>query len=307
MYDCIIIGTGPAGLSAALNLKTYKKSFVWFGSKNLSDKVQKAEKITNYPGFPELTGQELFSHFTDHIQSAGLDITEKTVTNVMSVGTYYMVLADNEVYEAKTLILAFGAEHRKLDIPGEDDLGGLGVSYCATCDGAFYKDRTAVVVGGGNVAAEDAVFLSGLCEKVYLVHRRDALRADKAIQEKVFACENIEMVWDSVPLEILGQEEVTGLKIRNVKTEEERELKADGVFIAVGIVPSTALVKDQLKLDENGYICAGEDGVTSAPGVFAAGDIRTKALRQVVTAVSDGANAVASAQKYLWRTDNGNH
>ena len=307
MYDCIIIGTGPAGLSAALNLKTYKKSFVWFGSKNLSDKVQKAEKITNYPGFPELTGQELFSHFTDHIQSAGLDITEKTVTNVMSVGTYYMVLADNEVYEAKTLILAFGAEHRKLDIPGEDDLGGLGVSYCATCDGAFYKDRIAVVVGGGNVAAEDAVFLSGLCERVYLVHRRDALRADQALQEKVFACENIEMVWDSIPQEILGQEEVTGLKIRNVKTGEERELEADGVFIAVGIVPSTALVKDQLKLDENGYICAGEEGVTSAPGVFAAGDIRTKALRQVVTAVSDGANAVASAQKYLWRTDNGNH
>ena len=139
MYDCIIIGTGPAGLSAALNLKTYKKSFVWFGSKNLSDKVQKAEKITNYPGFPELTGQELFSHFTDHIQSAGLDITEKTVTNVMSVGTYYMVLADNEVYEAKTLILAMGVMTAKL-LKGEDELLGRGVSYCATCDGMFYKD-----------------------------------------------------------------------------------------------------------------------------------------------------------------------
>ena len=163
-----------------------------------------------------------------------------------------------------------------------------------------------MVVGGGNVAAEDAVFLSGLCERVYLVHRRDALRADKALQEKVFACENIEMVWDSVPLEILGQDEVTGLRIRNIKTKEERELTADGVFIAVGIVPNTTLVKDQLKLDENGYICAGEEGVTSAPGVFTAGDIRTKALRQIVTAVSDGANAVASAQKYLWRKDNGN-
>ena len=163
-----------------------------------------------------------------------------------------------------------------------------------------------MVVGGGNVAAEDAVFLSGLCERVYLVHRRDALRADQALQEKVFACENIEMVWDSVPLEILGQDEVTGLKIRNIKTNEERELTAEGVFIAVGIVPNTTLVKDQLKLDENGYICAGEEGVTSAPGVFAAGDIRTKALRQIVTAVSDGANAVSSVQKYLWRKDNGN-
>ena len=208
---------------------------------------------------------------------------------------------------AKAVILATGARVRPLGLENEDRFIGSGVSYCATCDGAFYKDRTAVVVGGGNVAAEDAVFLSGLCERVYLVHRRDALRADQALQEKVFACENIEMVWDSVPLEILGQDEVTGLKIRNIKTNEERELTAEGVFIAVGIVPNTTLVKDQLKLDENGYICAGEEGVTSAPGVFAAGDIRTKAFRQIVTAVSDGANAVASAQKYLWRTDNGNH
>ena len=140
MYDCIIIGTGPAGLSAALNLKTYKKSFVWFGSKSLSDKVRKAEKITNYPGFPELTGQELFAHFEDHIQSAGLEITEKTVTNVMSAGNYYMVLADNEIYEAKTLILAMGVMTAKL-LKGEDELLGRGVSYCATCDGMFYKDK----------------------------------------------------------------------------------------------------------------------------------------------------------------------
>ena len=145
MYDCIIIGTGPAGLSAALNLKTYKKSFVWFGSKSLSDKVRKAEKITNYPGFPELTGQELFAHFEDHIQSAGLEITEKTVTNVMSAGNYYMVLADNEIYEAKTLILAMGVMTAKL-LKGEDELLGRGVSYCATCDGMFYKDKEIAVL-----------------------------------------------------------------------------------------------------------------------------------------------------------------
>lgn len=251
---------------------------------------------------------DLGEAFGEHARKLGLEPQREKILSLENIsGDIKTIRTKKHEYQAKTLILAFGAEHRKLDIPGEDDLGGLGVSYCATCDGAFYKDRIAVVVGGGNVAAEDAVFLSGLCEKVYLVHRRDTLRADKALQEKVFACENIEMVWDSIPQEILGQEEVTGLKIRNVKTGEERELEADGVFIAVGIVPSTALVKDQLKLDENGYICAGEEGVTSAPGVFAAGDIRTKALRQVVTAVSDGANAVASAQKYLWRTDNGNH
>lgn len=251
---------------------------------------------------------DLGEAFGEHARKLGLEPKREKLLSLENIsGDIKTIHTKKNEYQARTIILAFGAEHRKLDIPGEDDLGGLGVSYCATCDGAFYKDRTVVVVGGGNAAAEDAVFLSGLCKKVYLVHRRDELRADKAIQEKIFDCENIEMVWDSVPLEILGQDEVTGIKIRNVKTGEERELDTDGVFIAVGIVPNTTFVKAQLELDENGYICAGEEGITSAAGVFAAGDIRTKALRQVVTAVSDGANTVASVQKYLWRKDNGNH
>ena len=257
---------------------------------------------------PGISGMDLGEAFGEHARKLGLEPKREKLLSLENIsGDIKTIHTKKNEYQARTIILAFGAEHRKLDIPGEDDLGGLGVSYCATCDGAFYKDRTVVVVGGGNAAAEDAVFLSGLCKKVYLVHRRDELRADKAIQEKIFDCENIEMVWDSVPLEILGQDEVTGIKIRNVKTGEERELDTDGVFIAVGIVPNTTFVKAQLELDENGYICAGEEGITSAAGVFAAGDIRTKALRQVVTAVSDGANAVASAQKYLWRKDNGNH
>ena len=296
IYDLAILGGGPAGITAAIYASRARLNTIWI-DKNFAPggQITATYEVDNYPGMPGISGMDLGEAFGEHARKLGLEPQREKILSLENIsGEIKTIRTKKHEYQAKTLILAFGA-------------GGLGVSYCATCDGAFYKDRTAVVVGGGNVAAEDAVFLSGLCEKVYLVHRRDALRADKAIQEKVFACENIEMVWDSVPLEILGQEEVTGLKIRNVKTEEERELKADGVFIAVGIVPSTALVKDQLKLDENGYICAGEDGVTSAPGVFAAGDIRTKALRQVVTAVSDGANAVASAQKYLWRTDNGNH
>ena len=300
IYDLAILGGGPAGITAAIYASRARLNTIWI-DKNFAPggQITATYEVDNYPGMPGISGMDLGEAFGEHARKLGLEPQREKILSLENIsGEVKTIRTKKHEYQAKTLILAFGAEHRKLDIPGEDDLGGLGVSY---------KDRTAVVVGGGNVAAEDAVFLSGLCEKVYLVHRRDALRADKAIQEKVFACENIEMVWDSVPLEILGQEEVTGLKIRNVKTEEERELKADGVFIAVGIVPSTALVKDQLKLDENGYICAGEDGVTSAPGVFAAGDIRTKALRQIVTAVSDGANAVASAQKYLWRTDNGNH
>ena len=308
IYDLAILGGGPAGITAAIYASRARLNTIWI-DKNFAPggQITATYEVDNYPGLPGISGMDLGEAMGNHAEKLGIAPVRGKVLAVENAGSEKIIRTKKHEYQAKTLILAFGAEHRKLDIPGEDDLGGLGVSYCATCDGAFYKDRIAVVVGGGNVAAEDAVFLSGLCEKVYLVHRRDTLRADKALQEKVFACENIEMVWDSIPQEILGQEEVTGLKIRNVKTGEERELEADGVFIAVGIVPSTALVKDQLKLDENGYICAGEEGVTSAPGVFAAGDIRTKALRQIVTAVSDGANAVASAQKYLWRTDNGNH
>ena len=307
IYDLAILGAGPAGICAAIYAARGKMKTIWLEKKFVQGgQIVDTYEVDNYPGLPGISGLELGETMVAHAEKAGISPRREPVLFIEDQGELKVIHTKKHEYKARTVILACGAAHRQLGIPGEEELSGMGVSYCATCDGAFYKDRTAVVVGGGNVAAEDAVFLSGLCEKVYLVHRRDALRADKAIQEKVFACENIEMVWDSVPLEILGQEEVTGLKIRNVKTEEERELKADGVFIAVGIVPSTALVKDQLKLDENGYICAGEDGVTSAPGVFAAGDIRTKALRQIVTAVSDGANAVASAQKYLWRKDNGN-
>ena len=309
IYDLAILGGGPAGITAAIYASRARLNTIWI-DKNFAPggQITATYEVDNYPGMPGISGMDLGEAFGEHARKLGLEPRREKILSLENIsGDIKTIHTKKNEYQARTIILAFGAEHRKLDIPGEDDLGGLGVSYCATCDGAFYKDRTAVVVGGGNAAAEDAVFLSGLCKKVYLVHRRDELRADKAIQEKVFGCENIEMVWESIPLEILGQDEVTGIKIRNVKTGEERELDTDGVFIAVGIVPNTTFVEDQLELDENGYICAGEEGITSAAGVFAAGDIRTKALRQVVTAVSDGANAVASVQKYLWRTENGNH
>ena len=309
IYDLAILGGGPAGITAAIYASRARLNTIWI-DKNFvpGGQITATYEVDNYPGMPGISGMDLGEAFGEHARKLGLEPKREKILSLENIsGDIKTIHTKKNEYQARTIILAFGAEHRKLDIPGEDDLGGLGVSYCATCDGAFYKDRTAVVVGGGNAAAEDAVFLSGLCKKVYLVHRRDELRADKAIQEKVFGCENIEMVWESIPLEILGQDEVTGIKIRNVKTGEERELDTDGVFIAVGIVPNTTFVEDQLELDENGYICAGEEGITSAAGVFAAGDIRTKALRQVVTAVSDGANTVASVQKYLWRTENGNH
>lgn len=308
IYDLAILGGGPAGITAAIYASRARLNTIWI-DKNFAPggQITATYEVDNYPGMPGISGMDLGEAFGEHARKLGLEPKREKILSLENIsGEIRTIRTKKNEYQAKTVILAFGAEHRKLDIPGEDDLGGLGVSYCATCDGAFYKDRTAVVVGGGNVAAEDAVFLSGLCKKVYLIHRRDQLRADKAIQERVFACENIEMIWDSVPLEILGQDEVKGIRIRNVKTEEERTLDTDGVFIAVGIVPNTALVKDMLELDEGGYIRANEEGITRVPGIFAAGDIRTKALRQVVTAVSDGANAVASVQKYLWRKDNGN-
>ena len=309
IYDLAILGGGPAGITAAIYASRARLNTIWI-DKNFAPggQITATYEVDNYPGMPGISGMDLGEAFGEHARKLGLEPKREKILSLENIsGDIKTIHTKKNEYQARTIILAFGAEHRKLDIPGEDDLGGLGDSYCATCDGAFYKDRTVVVVGGGNAAAEDAVFLSGLCKKVYLVHRRDELRADKAIQEKVFDCENIEMVWESIPLEIMGQDEVTGIKIQNVKTGEERELDTDGVFIAVGIVPNTTFVKAQLELDENGYICAGEEGITSAAGVFAAGDIRTKALRQVVTAVSDGANAVASTQKYLWRKDNGNH
>ena len=309
IYDLAILGGGPAGITAAIYASRARLNTIWI-DKNFAPggQITATYEVDNYPGMPGISGMDLGEAFGEHARKLGLEPKREKLLSLENIsGDIKTIHTKKNEYQARTIILAFGAEHRKLDIPGEDDLGGLGVSYCATCDGAFYKDRTVVVVGGGNAAAEDAVFLSGLCKKVYLIHRRDELRADKAIQERVFDCENIEMVWESIPLEILGQDEVTGIKIRNVKTGEERELDTDGVFIAVGIVPNTTFVKAQLELDENGYICAGEEGITSAAGVFAAGDIRTKALRQVVTAVSDGANTVASVQKYLWRKDNGNH
>ena len=204
-------------------------------------------------------------------------------------------------YQAKALILAFGAEHRKLDIPGEDDLSGLGVSYCATCDGAFFRGRTVAVVGGGDVALEDAIYLARTCEKVYLIHRRDSLRGAMVLQEELKGLPNVEILYDHVVTEICGEDMVEKLRIKNVKTEAEKDLEAAGIFIAVGIHPNTELLRELVAVGEDGYIPADETGETGRPGIYVAGDIRKKPLRQVVTAVADGANAAVSAGNYCNR------
>ena len=256
-------------------------------------------EVDNYPGFPGVTGFELSRQFREHANKLGARVVQDEVVQVELSGNVKKVVCEEETYEARCVILASGAHHRTLEVPGEEELRGAGVSYCATCDGAFFRGRTVAVVGGGDAALEDAIFLARMCEKVYIVHRRDKLRGAKRLQERVQALENIEFVWNSETVAVEGNAQVEALRLRQTKTGEERRLDVDGVFIAVGIAPESELYAGQLELDEQGYIRADESGQTSVPGVFAAGDVRTKALRQILTAASDGANCVASAERYL--------
>lgn len=300
IYDLAILGAGPAGICAAIYATRAKLNTIWLDKKFVQGgQIVDTYEVDNYPGLPGITGLDLGEAMAGHAKKLGMKPQREPVRSIEAEQGIKVIRTKKNEYRARAVIIACGATHRHLGIPGEEELSGMGVSYCATCDAAFFQDRTVVVVGGGNVAVEDAILLSRTCKKVYLVHRRDELRAEKILQECLFACKNVELIWDSIPLSIEGTDKVEALKIRNKKTQEESFIETDGVFIAVGIVPGTEKFKDLVKLDEAGYIVAGEDGITSEPGIFAAGDIRTKNLRQVVTAVADGANAVASAQRYL--------
>ncbi len=300
IYDLAILGAGPAGISAAIYAARARLNTLWIERKFAQGgQIVDTYEVDNYPGLPGINGMDLGEKMAAHAEKLGLSPLRENVVSVEDEDGIKVIRTKKNEYRARAVILAFGAAHRTLGIPGEESLSGMGVSYCATCDGAFFRDRTVAVIGGGNVAAEDAILLSRTCKKVYVIHRRDQMRADQILQEKLFACENVEMIWDTVPVSIEGEEMVSGIKLQNKKTGEERELPLDGVFIAVGIVPNTELFRNLVKLDESGYIVAGEDCVTSTPGVFAAGDIRTKQLRQVITAAADGANAVTSAERIL--------
>ena len=298
LYDLIIIGSGPAGLAAAvyaqrarLNTLILEKAMVSGGQ------VLTTYEVDNYPGLPGIGGYDLGLKFREHADRLGALFKEDEVISVED-GPVKRVVCSGGIYEARAVILATGAIHRKLGIPGEEELGGAGVSYCATCDGAFFRNKVTAVIGGGDVAVEDAIFLARMCSKVYLIHRRNELRAAKSLQESLFAQENVEILWDTVADSIEGEGSVERLKITNVKTGEKSELALQGVFIAVGISPESRAFEGLVDMD-HGYIKAGEDGVTSVPGIFAAGDVRTKLLRQIVTAAADGANAVTSAERYL--------
>ena len=298
-YDIIILGSGPAGLSAAIYAQRARLHTLLIEEKPLSGgQILDTYEVDNYPGLPGITGFEMGQKFRAHADQLGTKVVNTQVLSVKLEGEKKIVATQKGVYEAKTVIIATGAKHRRLGVPGEDTLVGMGVAYCGTCDGGFFKGKTVAVVGGGDVALEDALFLARGCEKVYLVHRRDAFRGARILQEKVKETANIEPVLDSVVTEIKGEGQVSSILLSS-KNGDSRELEVQGVFIAVGIEPNSSAVKDLVAQDAGGYIVAGEDTKTSVEGIFAAGDVRTKQLRQVLTAAADGANAVTSAEKYI--------
>lgn len=300
LYDMIIIGGGPAGYTAALYAARAGLSAVILEKLSAGGQMALTSQIDNYPGFPEgIDGFELAERMQQQAERFGAESVLAEVTAVSLEGTVKQVQTSEGTFWGKTLVFSTGANPKTLGIPEEAALVGRGVNYCAACDGMFYRNKTVVVVGGGNTAAADALLLSRIAKKVIIVHRRDTLRATKIYHEPLMNAPNVEFRWNSTVSRLLHDGKLTGVVIEDVRTGETDTLPCDGLFISVGRAPATALVAGQLELDGSGYILADESTRTSIPGVFAVGDVRTKVLRQVVTAVSDGAMAVHHAEEYL--------
>jgi thioredoxin reductase (NADPH) len=300
IYDVLIIGSGPAGMGAAIYaIRAGLECAVLDQSPISGGQVLTTYEVDNYLGLPGISGGELADKFREHADKLGVEFLTANVVKIDNENDNKKVTTDEGVFITKTIILATGATHEMLGVSGEKEFAGMGVSYCATCDGAFFRNRTVAVVGGGDVAVEDAIFLAGLCKKVYLVHRRDSLRAAFSLQNKLMSIENIQILWDSEVVQICGSDIVEKIDIKNKKTGDIKSLEVNGIFIAVGVVPNTSFVKGMVEMNDKGYIVADETCATSIPGIYAAGDIRLKPMRQIITAVADGANAINSAQKFL--------
>jgi len=299
-YDTVILGGGPAGLSAAIyasrgNVKTAVVDLTMFGGQ-----PSNYLEIENYPGFPISGGYDLMEKFEEHADKFGVDKYPMQEIQRVDLKSEIKVIESLEyVFKTKSVIIATGAQASKLGIAGEKEFLGRGVSYCAVCDGAFYREKTVCVVGGGNAAVEEAAYLTKFADKVYVIHRRDKLRADKIVQERAFKNPKLEFVWNTVPLEIKGSDNVETLVVQDVLTKETREIKTDGVFPYIGFSPNVEFFNGQLKQTEKGFIETDERMQTSLEGVFAAGDVRNTPLRQVITAASDGALAACTCVKYL--------
>lgn len=299
MYDLVIIGSGPAGLSAAVYGKRAGLDLIVIEKAPMSGgQVLNTYEVDNYLGMPGMNGFDMGMEFRAHADKLGVEFKEAEVTEIADRGGSKLVRTSEGELEAKAVILATGAVHAHLEVPGEEELSGMGVSYCATCDGAFFKNRIVAVVGGGDVALEDAIYLARTCQKVYLIHRRDVLRGAEILQEELKTLSNVEILYNTTVEEIQGEDGVENLHIRKVDTGEVSDLAVAGIFIAVGIRPGTELVRNMVECDEGGYILAGEDCATSLPGLYAAGDVRKKPIRQIITAVADGANAAVAAGAY---------
>ncbi|GEB33318.1 thioredoxin-disulfide reductase [Brevibacillus parabrevis] len=299
VYDVIIAGAGPAGMTAAVYTSRANMSTLMLERGIPGGQMANTEEIENYPGFSSILGPDLSTKMFEHAQSFGAEYAYGEIKEIRDEEPYKRVIAGDKEYLAKSVIVATGAEHRLLGVPGEKELSGRGVSYCAVCDGAFFRNKELVVVGGGDSAVEEAVFLTRFASKVTIVHRRDQFRAQKILQKRAFENEKIEVIWDSAVKEIRGEGKVQSVLLENTKTGEQSEFATDGVFIYVGMDPLTESVRSLGITNDAGYIVTDEKMYTKVKGVFAAGDVREKMLRQVVTATGDGSIAAQSAQHYV--------
>ncbi|MFR2689633.1 MAG: thioredoxin-disulfide reductase [Enterococcus faecium] len=300
MYDVIVIGAGPAGMTAALYASRSNLSVLMIEQGAPGGQMNNTAEIENYPGFDSIMGPDLAYKMYEGVSRFGTENAYGIVQDIKDHGSHKEVICEDKTYEGKTVIIATGCIHRKLGVPGEEEFAGRGVSYCAVCDGAFFRNKRLVVIGGGDSAVEEAIYLTQFASEVVIVHRRDKLRAQKIIQDRAFANEKISFMWDTVVDEIVGNEMVvTGVKARNVKTGNEFDLAADGVFIYVGLDPLTAPFREAGLTNEAGWIPTDNEMKTSIPGVFAIGDVREKDLRQITTAVGDGGIAGQQVYKYL--------
>ena len=299
MYDTIIIGAGPAGMTAALYAARSNLKVALIEGGLPGGQMNNTSDIENYPGYANISGPELAEKMFEPLENLGVEHLYGFVKNIENHGDVKKVITDDEEFETRTVIVATGSKHRLLGVPGEEELNSRGVSYCAVCDGAFFRDQDLLVVGGGDSAVEEAIFLTQFAKSVTIVHRRDELRAQKVLQDRAFANEKINFIWDSVVKEIKGENRVESVVIENVKTNQVTEHAFGGVFIYVGLDPVSDFTKDLQIQDESGWIVTDDHMKTSVAGVFAVGDVRQKDLRQVTTAVGDGAIAGQEAYKYI--------
>ncbi|HID11289.1 MAG TPA: thioredoxin-disulfide reductase [Candidatus Latescibacteria bacterium] len=299
-YDLIVVGGGPAGLTAGIYARRAGLDTLLLEKMSPGGQAALTDLIENYPGFPEgISGAELVRRFEQQARKFGLEILTAEARRVEVDGDWKVVHTDSGELRARALIVATGAQPKKLEVPGEGGLMGRGVSYCATCDGPMFRDKVVAVIGGGNTAVQEAAYLTRFARRVYLIHRRNRLRATKILQDKLFEQEKVEIIWDTVAEEIEGDHKVEALRLRNLKTGEISRLEVDGVFIFVGTQPNTEFLRDVVELDDQGYIVTRSHTETSVPGIFAAGDVQDAIFHQVATAVGCGAQAAMMAERYL--------